>query len=54
MLSFVAKNKTYPEVEIYPFEDFNKAYTRLLKENPKYRVVLKIWKNNKIIMLCKK
>ena len=42
MLEFVAKHKTFPEVEIYPFEDFNKAYKRLLKEKPKYRCVLKI------------
>ena len=42
MLEFAAKHKIYPTVELFDFEDFGKAYDRILNGKPRYRVVVKI------------
>ncbi|KAM3131224.1 hypothetical protein pb186bvf_016682 [Paramecium bursaria] len=42
MLEFAAKHKIYPTVELFNFEDFGKAYDRILNGKPHYRVVVKV------------
>ena len=39
---FAAKNNAYPICEEFSFEDFPKAYGRMSKENPKFRVVVNV------------
>lgn len=41
MLEFVMKNKIYPDVEIFKFDDINKAIQKLRSNKIRYRAVLK-------------
>ena len=43
MLDFVLKHKeVLPEVEVYSFEDFHKAYSHLFEGKARYRTVIKV------------
>ena len=42
MLDLVKLHNIYPFVEIYEFEDFPKAYHRMSKEKPHFRVVVDV------------
>jgi len=41
LLVFAAKNKIFPMVEVFDFDDFPKAVHRLEKEKPRYRIAIK-------------
>lgn len=42
MLKFAKLHNVYPIVEIYEFEDFPKAYNRMVEESPHFRVVVDV------------
>jgi uncharacterized zinc-type alcohol dehydrogenase-like protein len=42
MLEFSAKHKCFPQVDVVPFDAANEGFERILANNVRYRMVLKI------------
>lgn len=42
MLNFSAEHKIYPTCEIFPFEEFNKAFDLLENGRPKFRACVNV------------
>ena len=47
MLKFAKLHNVYPIVEVFPFEEFPKAYKRMVEESPHFRVVVDVQTYNK-------
>lgn len=42
MLKFAKLHNIYPMVEVFAFDEFPKAYARMVNERPKFRVVVDV------------